>query len=297
MLEALSRLRALATGTADSDALTGRRPEGRIPGAVTRACTASLSLRPSFALAAIVSALAGCPRPGPRQDAPVERIPLPPIDCAARDSVSLHLVLPDAEAARRSWYVDQVFGARATVALFASVHGWSALAARCPFTDLEVVPDVASLAARAQALGGAAPTDGVPAVIAGGVLLAVTPTGYVADNPAYAAPRDAWMRLVAFALARALHASIVAEAAAPSAGPAWFATGFAGLASGQDLDAALALAYPDAATSLAATSPAPESTAAARCTAAARYFARRVPLRALVVRVTESDFDAALAGD
>lgn len=204
-------------------------------------------------------------------------------------------VSPGMEQRRRE-FAEAAVRAFAIVTRFASRLGWDHLVDRPLYTRFEVVPDQAELVSRVQQHAGEPepvplPTGGLAAALVDGYLIVVTPEEYMRVRPEYASQPDAWARLLAHELIHVLHERAVGSDD-EAMGPKWFFEGLAVLGSEQDLGQRPR--FSSAAEALATVKDDSRGSYA-RYENAVGYFAERVPLKELVSRARNGDFEDWLA--
>jgi hypothetical protein len=132
------------------------------------------------------------------------------------------------------------------------------------------------------------PTDGLAAALVNGHLIVVTPEEYMKVRPEYASRPDAWARLLAHEMIHIVHERAVGSDC-DAMGPKWFFEGLAVLGSDQDLGQRSR--FTSAAEAL--TTVKDDSRGSyARYNEAVGYFAERIPLKELVSRARNDDFEA-----
>ncbi len=210
-----------------------------------------------------------------------------------RDHVAHHLTLPTSERHRYGWYVEQVVNAYEDIVAFATAHGWADLVDRW-FDRVEVFDDQLALWSRLRIEAGLPddaplPTPALAGALEGRVLRVVTPELYARVQPRYGAAPDAFRRLLGHELAHRLHIAVL-DGDEAAMGPRWFFEGFAIVASGDLADLATADAH-DVTEHMRAAGDG----AYARYVAALRFWLTHLPLRDLVARAGEPEFERWLA--
>lgn len=222
---------------------------------------------------------------------PDEPLPCAEIDPTDAVCVAVHTTVPPGLASTRDAVAADVVRAHAVVTAFAAQHGWQTAAAQQTFDSVHICDTAGGLWRRVLDIHQLAeqPTPpGVVAALEGGVLLAVTPDVYAAQQPEYARLEDSWMRLLAHEMVHRLHVEVLGGDE-EAMGPRWFFEGFAVVGAGQGIETGVSFA--STADALAAARDGASPLAYRRWAAVVRYFMARAPLAELVSRAGDPDFE------
>lgn len=203
--------------------------------------------------------------------------------------------MPPELEGRRMEFARAVVEAQLISDAFAREHHWQAFAEAPAFESVEIYASQDELWKRVIGLTGlppdaAIPSDGFAAGIVADVLVAVTPQEYRKLRPEYAARKGAWVLLLAHEIIHQLHQRIVGGDE-KAMGPRWFYEGFATRGAGQHLGGEEIRTMIEARTAMRAEGRG----SYARFEQALRFFERRIPLRELVRRSGQQDFETWLS--
>jgi len=215
------------------------------------------------------------------------------LDLSESDAVRAALTLPPSHEGRREELVAAVVRAHGYVQRFAAAEGWTEQAKVRNFDRVEIFATQQGMWTFVLGLFDMDPNTpmmgkGPVAAPDGRVLAAVIPEIYAEVEPQYAKLEDAYSQLLAHEMMHRLHV-VILEGDEDAMGPRWFFEGFAVVGSGQTIDDGLTFANP--AEALAAAHDSKSPNAYRRYGAAVRFFAQKIPMKALVANASRKDLD------